>query len=251
MATAYKTSFDLSEFDTANIEYLQQHTGMNATNIVHSALSFAKTSLEHRKAGRFTTVKCGWGCTDTLSHHAVAQAFNNRSPAAQPITVTMYRTADALQDIHDIKTLIGAKTDGAAVGYALALSVEMVQKLKSADKGKAARIFFTETNHPNKTGYSYTQPHPFEVSRGNTFRRNKRVIGKALSVLNPWRQKEPSFSADPAQAAPAPASEQNNTPQEAEPPKPEIDTGVITDGTDSEIKAMKPMTFKPKGGLNL
>ncbi|MEZ0259927.1 MAG: hypothetical protein ACAH80_02900 [Alphaproteobacteria bacterium] len=249
MVAAYKTSFDLSEFDTANVEFLQKHTGMTATNIVHAALSFAKTSLEHHKAGRYTTVKCSWGCTDTLSHGGVAQAFNNRSPAAQPITVTMYRTADALQDIHDIKAMIGAKTDGAAVGYALALSVEMVQKLKGADKGKAARIFYTASNHPNKVGYTYTEPHPFEVSKGNTFRRNKRVIGKALAKLSPWHVKgDLPFTADPAASNPAP--EQNNTPQE-EPPKPEIDTGVITDGTDSEIKAMKPMTFKPKGGLNL
>jgi hypothetical protein len=248
MVTAYKTSFDLSEFDTANVEFLQKHTGMNATNIVHSALSFTKTSLEHRKAGRFTTVKCGWGCTDTLRHDLVAQAFNNRSPAAQPVTVTMYRTAEALQDIHDIKAMIGAKTDGAAVGYALALSVEMAQKLKSADKGKAARIFFTATNHPNKTGYTFTEPHPFETS---SFQRNKRVIAKALSVLNPWRQNDPPFTSEATPAKPAPAPEQDNAPETAEPATPEIDTGVITDGTDSEIKAMKPMTFKPKGGLNL
>lgn len=248
MVAAYKTSFDLTEFDTANVELLQKHTGQDATSVIHAALAFTKTSLEHGKAGRYTTVKCSWGCTDTLSHHAVAQAFNNRSPSAQPITVTMYRTAGALQDIHDIKAMIGAKTDGAAIGYALALSAEMVEKLKGADKGKAARIFFTDTNHPNKTGYTYTETHPFEMSTGNAFRRNKRALGKALSALNPWRQKDPPFTAEATQEKPAP--EQDNAPQEA--PKPELDTGVITEGTDIEIKAMKPMTFKPKsGGFNL
>jgi hypothetical protein len=251
MVAAYKTSFDLSEFDTANVEYLQKHTGMNATSVIHIALSFCKTSLEHRKAGRHTTVKCGWGCTDTLSHGNVAQAFNNRSPAAQQVTVSMYRTADALQDIHDIKSLIGAQTDGVAVAYALALSVEMVRKMESADKGKTARIFYTATNHPNKTGYTYTQPHPFEVSGGNSFRRNKRIVLKALSVLNPWREKEPSFGVEPAQPKPAtPGPEQNNTPDSAEPEKPEINTDAIQNGSDKEIKALKPMTFKPNK-LNL
>lgn len=244
MATAYKTSFDLSEFDTANVEFLQKHTGMNATSIIHIALSFCKTSLEHRKAGRFTTAKCGWGCTTTLSHGDVAQAFNNRSPAAQPITVNMYRTADALQDIHDIKGMIGAKTDGAAVGYALALSVEMVRKMEGADKGKAAKIFYTATNHPNKTGYTYAQPHPFEICRGNTLRRNKRVVMKALSKLNPWAEKEPSFTADPAQPQP-PAPDNDNTRAPQKPPKPEIDTTAIHEGTDNDIRAMKPIGLKP------
>lgn len=247
MVAAYKTSFDLSEFDTANIDALKKHTGMNETNVVHSALAFTKTSLEHRKAGRFTTVKCDWGCTDTLRHDLIAQAYNNRPPSAQAITVTMYRTADALQNIHDIKTMIGAKTDGAAIAFALALSVEMAEKLKGADKGKPARIFFTETNHPNKTGYTFTEAHPFETTEAQ---RKKRALGKAFSKLNPWRQKDPPFTTE---ETPAKAPEQDNAPQEEaqEPPKPEIDTGVITDGTDSEIKAMKPMTFKPKGGLNL
>lgn len=247
MVTAYKTSFDLSEFDTANIETLQKHTGMNATNAVHAALAFTKTSLEHSKAGRFTTAKCSWGCTATLNHHAVAVAYNNRPPSAQPVTVTMYRTADALQNIHDIKALIGAKTDGAAIGYALALSVEMTEKLKGADKGKAARIFFTTTNHPNKTGYTFTEAHPFETTEAQ---RKKRTLGKAFAKLNPWRQKDPPFTTE---ATPAKAPEQDNTPEQEpqEPPKPEVDTAAITEGTDSDIKALKPMTFKPKGGLNL
>lgn len=249
MATAYKTTFALSEFDLNNLELLCAHTRQEKTWALHQALHFCQTSLAQAGNGRMTSVLHSNGTTPTISHAAIAEDFNKRSDKAAQYNVTLYRTTDALEAIQKIKTRIGAKSDDTAVAFALAFSAACVRRIQGAHHGKKARIFFTATNNPNKSGIVLNK-HPYDISFGNKFRRLKTSLRSGIAVLNPWRKKDNiTFTVEPRPAAlPAPqaATVENATPQ------PTLTENVTEDKPRTELtapmQALKQVKLKKSDG---
>jgi|GEM_PF-1394457 len=249
MVTVYKTTFALSEFDLNNLELLCAHTRQEKTWALHQALHFCQTSLAQSGAGRMTSVLHGNGTTATISHSAVAEEFNKRSNKAAQYNVTLYRTTDALDTIQKIKTRIGAKSDDTAVAFALAFSATCVRRIQGANGGKKARIFFTATNNPNKSGIILNK-HPYDISFGNKFRRFKTNLRSGIAVLNPWRKKDNvTFTVEPRPAtlpAPEAATVEKTTPPHA--PAENIAEDKPLTELSAPMQALKQVKLKKSNG---
>lgn len=217
----YKMTVELSEFDIDIIDRIAAHTGFGRSDALHMALAFCDNSLSYNKQGYYTTVlyKNGYsrGCTATVSPQSVAKKFNNRNPDAQSVTVNMMRSTQTLQYLQRIKTAMNIKSDAVAIGFALEYAATTIDRLQTANNGKAARIFFTKTNNPHERGYTLVK-HPFDISLGNTWRRATRRMKQGIQKLNPIKPKPQQYPALPAPEQKAPeapaASAQSSTPEQ-------------------------------------
>lgn len=249
MVTVYKTTFALSEFDLNNLELLCAHTQQEKTWALHQALHFCQTSFVQAGNGRMTSVLHSNGTTPTISHTSVAEAFNKRSDKAAQYNVTLYRTTEALDAIQKIKTRIGAKSDDTAVAFALAFSAACVRRIQGANHGKKARIFFTATNNPNKSGIVLNK-HPYDISFGNKLRRLKANLQSSIAVLNPWRKKDNiTFTIEPRPAelpAPKTAAAENSNAVTTSDAK----TAENKPGTEltAPVQALKQVKLKKSDG---
>jgi len=208
----YKMTVELSEFDIDIIDRITAHTGYTRSDALHLALSFCDMSLSYRKRGYYTTVRYenGYtrGCTETIGAREVAEKYNNRNPDAQSVNVTMLRSTQTLQYLQNIKSTLSIKSDAVAIGFALEYAMTTIDRLQSANNGKAARIFFTKTNNPRQSGYTLVN-HPFDISLGNKWRRATRKMSQGIKRLNPFKPKPKEYPALPAPApaeTPAPAA---------------------------------------------
>lgn len=246
--TYYKVSLQLNELDIENIDRIAAHTGRDRANALHMALRFCAQSMELAKDGYMTSVRYenGYrrGCTATISPRYVAEKYNNRNPNAQPVSVSILRNAETLRLLQVIKDGIGAKSDDVAFAFALEFSMTTITRIKSANNGKAAEIFYTKTNDPDKTGY-LIKKHPFNISLGNSWRRATHRMTSSLKKLNPLPAKKPEIITLPPPAAtpqePPPAAEaaQNNATSSNEPLRTDL---------SEPMQAMKPVKLKKGGG---
>jgi hypothetical protein len=218
----YKMTVELSEFDIDMIDRIAAHTGYGRSDALHLALAFCDSSLSYNKQGYYTTVlyENGYsrGCTATISAHSVAEKFNNRNPDAQSVTVKMLRSTQTLQYLQNIKTAMNIQSDAVAIGFALEYAATTIDRLQTANNGKAARIFFTKTNNPHERGYTLVK-HPFDINLANKWRRATRRMKQGIQKLNPLKAKPKQYPALPApeQKVPAAApdtSAQSNVPEQ-------------------------------------
>lgn len=218
----YKMTVELSEFDIDIIDRIAAHTGHDRANALHLALSFCDKGLSYNKQGYYTTVlyENGYmrGCTATISPRDVAEKFNNRNPDAQSVTVNMLRSTQTLQFLQNIKSSMKIQSDAVAIGFALEYAMATINRLQTANNGKAARILFTKTNNPREGGYTLVK-HPFDISLGNKWRRATRKMTHGVKSLNPFKAKPKEYPALPAPApqpeTPAPTAA-NSAPAEPE-----------------------------------
>jgi len=216
----YKMTVELSEFDIAIIDRIAAHTGYGRSDALHIALAFCDKSLSYNKQGYHTTVLYEnayyRACTATIATSTVAQKFNSRNPDAQSVTVRMLRDTQTLHALQNIKTSMNIKSDAVAIGFALEYAATTIERLQTANNGKAAKILFTTTNNPRKGGYTLVK-HPFDISLGNKWRRATRRMKASIQKLNPIKPKPKEYPALPApapKALEAPAqTASGNTPE--------------------------------------
>jgi len=233
----YKMTVELSEFDIDIIDRIAAHTGYDRSNALHLALSFCDKGLSYNKQGYYTTVlyENGYarGCTDTVSPRAVAQTFNSRSPDAQSVTVNMLRSTQTLQYLQNIKSSMSIQSDAVAIGFALEYAMATINRLQTANNGKAAKIFFTKTNNPRERGYTLVK-HPFDISLGNKWRRAARKTAQGIKRLIPFKPKPKEYPALPA----------------PEPKTPEAPAPAALNGAQTEpdaVSILKPVKLKKSG----
>jgi len=248
--TFYKSTFDLSEFDMRNIEFLEEKTGQNKTSVVHTALHFCQYSLEQRARGNVTGIiyeTFDYRATSgPVSHESVAARFNARSSKAQRNDVSMYRSTAALEAIEDIKKSINTESDSVAVAYALEYSAAAVRALQAANNGKKARFFFSHDNSPRSRGMVFNK-HPFDISMAESFRKASRRMKANLGKLVPGKKALPMQQEEKREPqlpkTPAPAAATETPTQQT----PAADVGAIHNGIANDMKGMKPVTFKQDG----
>ena len=213
----YKMTVELSEFDIDLIDRIAAHTGHDRATALHMALSFCEKGLSYNKQGYMTTVlyENGYarGCTATINARDVAEKFNNRNPDAQSVNVNMLRSTQTLHYLQNIKSSLKIQSDAVAIGFALEYAMTTIERLQSANNGKAAKIFFTKTNNPRDRGYTLVK-HPFDISLGNKWRRATRRMTHGIKALNPFKPKPKEYPALPPPEqkpaeTPAPAAAQN------------------------------------------
>ena len=245
--TYYKVTLQLNELDIENIDRIAAHTARDRASALHMALRFCAQSMELAKDGYMTTVRYenGYrrGCTATISPRYIAEKYNSRHPNAQPVSVSILRNAETLRLLQVIKDGIGAKSDDVAFAFALEFSMTTITRIKSANNGKAAEVFYTKTNDPDKTGY-LIKKHPFNISFGNSWRRATYRMTSGIKKLNPFPAKKPEIIALPAPAA---------MPQEPPPVTEATQNAAATNEplrTDlsEPMQAMKPVKLKKGGG---
>lgn len=189
--TLYKTTFDLSEFDLRNIEFLEEKTGYNKTTTVHTALHFCQYSLEQRERGNVTGILYETfdyrATSGPVRHESVATRFNNRSDKAERTNVSMYRSTAALEAIEYIKKSIKTESDSVAVAYALEYSAAAVRALQAANNGKKARLFFSHDNSPRSRGMIFNK-HPFDISLAESFRKAGRRMKNSIGNMVPGKK---------------------------------------------------------------
>lgn len=238
--TYYKVTLQLNEFDIENVDRIAAHTGSDRAASLHMALRFCAQSMEFQKKGYMTTVRYengyGRGCTDTISPRHIAEKYNRRSPNAQPISVSILRSTETLRNLQMIKDGLGIQSDDTAFAFALEFSIATIERIQSANNGKAAEVFFTKSNNPRETGY-LIKKHPFNISLGNSWRRVTRRMKRSLKKMNPLPAKKLDIIELPAPAAQAQPAPQNTAPNTAanEVPRTEL---------SEPVQAMKPVKFK-------
>ena len=232
----YKMTVELSEFDIDIIDRIAAHTGHNRSSALHLALSFCDRGLSYNKQGYMTSVLYengyGRGCTATINARHVAEKFNNRNPDAQSVTVNMLRDTQTLHYLQNIKTSLNIPSDAVAIGFALEYAMTTIDRLASANNGKAAKIFFTKTNNPRDRGYTLTK-HPFDISLGNKWRRATRRMKEGVKALNPIKPKPKEYPA-------LPAPEQKT----AETPPPAVAKNTAE---PDAVSILKPVKLKKSG----
>lgn len=232
----YKMTVELSEFDIDIIDRIAAHTGHNRSTALHLALSFCDKGLSYNKQGYMTSVlyEDGYsrGCTATVSARNIAGKFNNRNPDAQSVTVNMLRDTQTLHYLQNIKQAMNIQSDAVAIGFALEYAMETINRLQTANNGKAAKILFTKTNNPREGGYTLVK-HPFDISLGNKWRRAVRRMKEGIKSLNPVKPKPKEYP-----ALPAPAQKPAETPTAPAP----------QNATEPEaVSILKPVKLKKSG----
>ncbi len=247
--TSYKTTYQLTEIDARNIEYLAAQTAVSQSVAVHQAIYFCQLALQYRAQGQCTGVLYKSGgyrhTAHSIGHNEVAQAYNNRPKNAQPVKLVINRHTDALQAIHDIKTAINTPKDEVAVAYALEFAATTVKRIRSCNHGKNARILFSYRNSPSESG-SMLRSHPYDLTLGNKFRRSARRMKSAMGKINPFKKK-PAPVQEPA-PQPAPAAVPSPAAASADQVKQAVDLEIqkIQNGTLEPVKTMRAVTFRKK-----
>lgn len=249
MTTYYKVTLQLNELDVENVNRIAAHAGCDKANALHMSLRFCAQSMDFLKQGYMTTVRYenGYrrGCTATISPRHVAERYNNRNPNAQPVKVNILRDAETLRLLQTIKDGIGTQSDDTAFAFALEYSMTTINRIQSANNGKAAQIFFTKTNDPTKIGY-LIKKHPFNISLGNSWRRATRKMMRGVKKLNPLPAKKLDIITLPPPAPPAQeqtSEVQKNTAPANEPLRTDL---------SEPVQAMKPLKLKKgNGGFQL
>lgn len=246
--TYYKVTLQLNELDLENVNRIATHAGCDKASALHMSLRFCAQSMDFLKEGYMTTVRYenGYrrGCTATISPRHVAEKYNSRNPNAQPVNVSILRDAETLRLLQTVKNSIGTQSDDTAFAFALEYSMVAINRIQSANNGKAAQIFFTKTNDPSKTGY-LIKKHPFNISLGNSWRRATRKIVGGIKKLNPLPAKKLDIITLPPPAPPVqeqPSAEQaaqKNTAPANDPPRTDL---------SEPVQAMKPLKLKKGNG---
>lgn len=252
MTTYYKVTLQLNELDVENANRIAAHAGCDKATAMHMSLRFCAQSMDFLKQGYMTTVRYEnnyhRGCTATISPRHVADKFNNRNPNAQPVKVSILRDAQTLRLLQTIKDCMGTQSDDIAFAFALEYSMATIDRIQSANNGKAAEIFFTKTNEPGKTGYLITK-HPFNISLGNSWRRAARKMMRGVKKLNPLPAKKLDIITLPPPASPA--QEQTPAEQTAQQNTSPANEPLRTDLSEP-VQAMKPLKLKKgNGGFQL
>jgi hypothetical protein len=260
-STAYLATYTLSEFDIRNIDRLEARTACPASAAIALAVYFCQKSLNYAAQGYVTTALYETfeyrATTAPLNPAAVARSYNGRNPDAEKVDLSMYRTSDFLQALHDIKKAINTDKDDVALAFALEYAVQMTDKLDGANNGRKARIFFSSTGSPRDRGWTLVK-HPFDISLGNAFRKAGRKIKSGTKAI--FKKQKPTIHVEARKAlpAPAPAAAEQSRQQKAEPANTPADTNNASDkihqGLGNDVQAMKRLTVTPRkndGGFKL
>lgn len=256
-STAYLATYTLNEFDIRNIDRLTARTAYADVAAIATAVYFCQKSLNYAAQGYVTTALYETfdyrATTSALNPAAVARSYNERNPAAEQVDLTMYRTSDFLQALHDIKKAIKTDKDDVALAFALEYAVQMLDKLDGANNGKKARIFFSPNGSPRDRGWTLTK-HPFDISLGNKFRKASRKIKSGTKAI--FKKQKPSIHVAQHKALPAPAPAVTEQPaQEKTAPANTLDASdKIHQGLGNDVQAMKRLTVttrKPNDGFKL
>lgn len=214
--TLAKTTLQLTTYDYDNLDRLAKGTVLGKADSFHTAMAFCDAYISYLKRGYVASALYEDGytrsTTNTFSARHIADSINARRHdlTVTPTDLALHRaTADRLENI---KSFLNVQSDTLAVAFALELAHHAFKTVQSCNDGKKATIFFSLRNRPGESGYLLNERHPYNVNKGNDFRRAvRRWKARIPSLRNPF--KKAAAAALPAPAAtPAPAQPAASTP---------------------------------------